>query len=167
MTVTRRQLFAGVASAAVLRPAYASADVDVVVIGAGAAGLTAAKRIRDMKRELSNARIVAYGMEMLPVHWLIGNKIYEPGKIRMYLEAIWPRLQRLEKLKCLRISPAAHGDIVREARDTTVLLRRIKKDVAKGHDTVALAKDVFRNLNRVSTAFLGAYFQTVNARFKH
>src|SRR4051794_24457669 len=52
MTLTRRDLFAGAASAAAVRPARASTDVDVVVIGAGAAGLAAAHRITAAGRSL-------------------------------------------------------------------------------------------------------------------
>lgn len=129
-------------------------------------GDKAKKLVRDIKRELSNARIVAYGMEMLPVHWLIGNKIYEPGKIRMFLEAMWLRLKRLEKLEALSIQDGEHENIVQGALDTTVLLKKIKGDVEKGLDTVGLATKIFGNLNIMSTVFLGIYFATVNAKFR-
>jgi glutamine amidotransferase-like uncharacterized protein len=130
-------------------------------------GDKAKKLIKDIKRELSNARIVAYGIEMLPVHWLIGNKIYEPGKIRMFLESMWVRLKRLEKLEALSIKGGEHENIVRGAVDMTVLLKKIKGDVEKGLDTVGLATKIFRNLNMLSTIFLGTYFVTVNAQFRN
>jgi hypothetical protein len=110
---------------------------------------------------------VAYGIEMLPVHWLIGNKIYEPGKIRMFLESMWVRLKRLEKLEALSIKGGEHENIVRGAVDMTVLLKKIKGDVEKGLDTVGLATKIFRNLNMLSTIFLGTYFVTVNAQFRN
>ena len=46
MIIDRRGFLAGVASVAATRGARASPDVDIVVIGAGAAGLAAAKQIR-------------------------------------------------------------------------------------------------------------------------
>ncbi len=53
--------------------------------------------IHSLRRELSNSRIVAAGLEMLPVRWLIGAKVYEPEKIRVFLDAMWRRLKPLEK----------------------------------------------------------------------
>ena len=50
--------------------------------------------LKGLKREVSNARIVANGLETNEVRWLIGNKIYEPIKIRFFLEAVWKRLSR-------------------------------------------------------------------------
>jgi monoamine oxidase len=49
MRPSRRGFLAGAASLALVRPARAS-DVDVAVIGAGAAGLTAARRLREAGR---------------------------------------------------------------------------------------------------------------------
>jgi monoamine oxidase len=46
MTITRRSFMAGVASVATIRGARAATDVDVAIVGAGAAGLAAAKQVR-------------------------------------------------------------------------------------------------------------------------
>src|SRR3954469_18338473 len=46
MTTTRRSFMAGVASVATIRGARAATDVDVAIVGAGAAGLAAAKQVR-------------------------------------------------------------------------------------------------------------------------
>jgi hypothetical protein len=135
--------------------------------GTVAKGEKAAKLVRDFKRELSNARIVAHGMEMLPVRWLIGNKIYEPGKIRVFLEAMWIRLKRIERSEVISMRNGELEKIVRVAFDATVLLKNIKGDLEKGLDTVGLAEKVFRNLNLVSTTFLAIYFGTVNAEFRN
>jgi len=45
MSITRRSFVAGVASAAAIRGARAATDADIIVIGAGTAGLAAAKQI--------------------------------------------------------------------------------------------------------------------------
>src|SRR4051794_25644860 len=46
MNITRRSFVAGAASAAAIHGARAATDADIVVVGAGAAGLAAAKQIR-------------------------------------------------------------------------------------------------------------------------
>ena len=129
-------------------------------------GEKAKRLIRDIKRELSNSRIVASGMEMMPITWLIGKKIYEPAKIRVFLEAMWARVKPLEKWEELRIKNGEHEKILKLASDTTFLLRKIKKDVEKGSDTVNLAKEIFNNLKSMSVIFLDIYFRTAIIRFR-
>lgn len=129
-------------------------------------GEKAKRLIRDIKRELSNSRIVASGMEMMPITWLIGRKIYEPAKIRVFLEAMWVRVKPLEKWEELRIKNGEHEKILKLASDTTILLRKSKKDVEKGSDAVNLAKEIFNNLKRMSMIFLDIYFRTVNGNKK-
>src|SRR4051812_13877 len=46
MTITRRSFVSGAASVAAISGARAATDVDVAIVGAGAAGLAAAKQIR-------------------------------------------------------------------------------------------------------------------------
>ncbi|MBU1697927.1 MAG: Type 1 glutamine amidotransferase-like domain-containing protein, partial [Proteobacteria bacterium] len=64
-----------------------------------------------IKRELSNSRIVAGSLEFLPVQWLIGQKVYEPQKVRVYLESMWKRLRALEKNKVLILEPGLYDRI--------------------------------------------------------
>lgn len=52
MNLTRRTLLAGAAAFGVARPAWASAEVDVAVVGAGAAGLAAAAELRKAGRSV-------------------------------------------------------------------------------------------------------------------
>ena len=47
------------------------------------------KLLATLKREVSNSRIVAVGLEMTPVRWRIGNKYYDPEKIRVFLDVMW------------------------------------------------------------------------------
>jgi len=117
--------------------------------------------IRNIKRELSNSRIVGSGLEMLPIHWLIGNKIYEPEKIRAFLESLWKRILLVEKWDRLIVTHGNEKSILKYASDITAILRGIKKNINKGIDTLDLAEQLFGKLNTLSTMFLDIYFRTL------
>ncbi len=124
-------------------------------------GDEAKKLIRDIRRELSNSRIVATGLEIMPIQWMIGAKIYEPEKIRVFLEAMWPRIRPLEKCSQIRIQQGMAERIVHYAKDTTALLREMKHQVDQKHETVASATVVFDLLHKLSTAFFNLYFRNL------
>ena len=119
------------------------------------------KLLKTLKRELSNSRIVAVGLEMMPVRWLIGNKYYDPEKIRVFLDAMWQRTKRLEKSGALRTAPDLAVQLAAFAEKTTGLLRELKHRLDDSDDTDSLARDLFTLLPRFTTAFLGLYFQTI------
>ena len=52
--------------------------------------------VREIKSQISNARIVALSLERNQLTWKIGQKIYEPAKIRIFLETIWDRFSVIE-----------------------------------------------------------------------
>jgi len=116
--------------------------------------------LKNIKREISNARIVAVGLETLPVQWTIGNKLYETAKIREFIEPVWRRIKRLEKLNRMRLLPGQAGRLLQVASETTALLREVKRDLKSGIDTLYKAKDLFERLNRTSALFLEIYFRT-------
>ena len=117
--------------------------------------------LKTLKRELSNSRIVAVGMEMMPVRWLIGHKYYDPQKIRVFLDAMWHRIKPLEKNGTLRTEPDLAVQLSANAEKTTGLLRELKHRLDDAADTASLARDVFKLLPGFTTAFLGLYFQTI------
>ena len=119
------------------------------------------KLLKTLKRELSNSRIVAVGLEMMPVRWLIGNKYYDPEKIRVFLDAMWQRIRRLEKSGPLRTEPEIAVQLAAFAVKTTGLLRELKHRLDDSGDTDPLARDLFTLLPGFTTAFLGLYFQTI------
>jgi hypothetical protein len=125
------------------------------------AAIESQKLLKILKRELSNSRIVAVGLEMMPVRWLIGNKYYEPQKIRVFLDAMWHRIKPLEKNGPLRTEPDLAVQLSANAEKTTDLLRELKRCLDDADDTASLAHDVFKLLPRFTTAFLGLYFQTI------
>ena len=130
-------------------------DVPALAVTAGQ------KLLQTLKRELSNSRIVAVGLEMMPVRWLIGNKYYDPEKIRVFLDAMWQRIKRLEKSGPLRTKPEIAVQLAAFAEKTTGLLRELKHRLDDGDDTDPLARDLFTLLPGFTTAFLGLYFQTI------
>ena len=129
-------------------------------------GEQARKSIKDIKREISNSRIVALGVEMMPLSWLIGKKIYEPAKIRVFLETMLARFKHLEKWEELRIKNGEVDKIVEYGSRTTLLLKNIKKHGEKRLNTSHLAKEIFNNLKIMSAIFLNVYFRTASARFR-
>lgn len=124
-------------------------------------GGTAKTFIRDIKRELSNARIVALNIEFLPIRWQIGKKVYEPEKFRVFIEAMWKRLQRLEKEKTIIVSSAA-DPLIEDARNLTKLMREIKHHIDKKKDSFNIAAATVDALHRVSKAFMEIYFLNLN-----
>jgi hypothetical protein len=120
----------------------------------------ARRLIHVLKRELSNARIVATGIEMAPVCWLIGAKYYEPEKIRVFLEAMWRRLRSLEKQPRPQIAADIEEPICAWATETTRLLREIKQRLDRKEDTLQPAERLFRCLNRYAIGFFRIYFET-------
>lgn len=117
--------------------------------------------ILTLKRELSNSRIVATGFEMAPVMWLIGAKVYEPEKIRVFLEAMWRRLKPLEKSGLIIADPGVPDALAAHAGETTALLRRLKIEIEKKIDTRDLAAKLLDLLHDYSMAFLELYFQSI------
>jgi hypothetical protein len=122
----------------------------------------ARRLVHVLKRELSNARIVAAGIEMAPVCWLIGAKYYEPEKIRVFLEAMWGRLPGLEKHPRPRIDAEIAEPICAWAIETTRLLREIKQRLDRKDDSLQPAQRLFSCLNRYAIAFFRIYFETLS-----
>jgi glutamine amidotransferase-like uncharacterized protein len=115
----------------------------------------------EIKRQVSNARIVGYGLEKSPVTWRIGVKVWEPEKIRMFLDCAWDRIpwlqarassgaampsDRLEELA------AGYGDVTR-------LARRLKLEVESDKDSQAAAVSLLTRLKELTAGFLSLYFR--------
>jgi glutamine amidotransferase-like uncharacterized protein len=116
--------------------------------------------LKAIKREISNARVVAVGLETLPVQWTIGNKVFEAAKIREFIEPVWQRLKPLEKLNRLCLLPGQADQLLQVVSTTTTLLREVKRDLKRGMDTLNMAIEMFKRLNQASTLFLDIYFRT-------
>ncbi len=116
--------------------------------------------IRDLKRELSNSRIVAAGLEMVPLKWTIGNKVYETGKIRVFLESLWQRIRALEKGPFILVQKGQDDFLVQTAVHVTQNIRNIKKGWDQKTDTLSSATTLFALLNKTSALFLEIYFSS-------
>ncbi|MBI5251134.1 MAG: hypothetical protein HY912_16720 [Desulfomonile tiedjei] len=118
------------------------------------------KLVRDIKREISNSRIVAVGLEAIPVQWIIGCKTYEPEKIRVFLEAIWKRINTLERSRSVCAQSETCEEVVVTASRVTRLLRQMKSRMDDHSDTQDLAWDLFDSLRRLAMIFLQIYFDS-------
>lgn len=122
--------------------------------------------LRSIRREISNARIVAVGLETLPLQWTIGKKVYEAGKIRVFLEAIWSRLRHLERSDPLCLPVGQDRKLLQILPWITRLVREIRRGVDQGADTGSLAKELFPSLNEACVLFLEMYFETRARAFR-
>ena len=154
-------------------PLYPEANqllVKAMTVGAGNSVKKAAMRTRqakvgvqyrhllyEFKGHVSDARLVAYGMEMLPLVWTIGHKTYDPIKIIVFLDAIWRRQRLLEKGvgedDFLRLVAATEL-----AAEAVELVRHIKRKADNKLDSTEEAARLFPLLKKLTTTFLEIYF---------
>lgn len=111
-----------------------------------------------LRRELSHSRMVAFAMEGFPLHWMIGNKWYEPEKIRVFLEVLWKRLKYLESGEEMNVDLQDPDGMISRLKGITDILRKMKKGIDRGEATDGLAEDLFPNLKKVTSDFLTVYF---------
>lgn len=122
----------------------------------------AMRLLRDLRRELSNARIVAVGLELMPIKWRIGAKVYEPQKFRVYIEAIWKRLAMLDKLPAIRLQADNFTALCNTAAEASYLLRDLKKAVDSQQDTTTIAEQILDCLHELAKMFFDIYFLNRN-----
>ncbi len=124
---------------------------------AEADGAPEARRLlKEIRGELSNARIAARGLESLPVRWTLGTKVWEPEKIIYYTEFLWERLPYLETC-------GGSPDVEEQLEELAGLaaagrekVRGIKRRLDDGEDTEAGAADLFRHLRLLTLSLLEA-----------
>ena len=132
-------------------------DVDEIILD----GPDKKKFVHDIKREISNARIVSVGLETTSIRWTIGCKIYEPEKIRVFLEAIWKRLGRLERLSRLKVSNQILEQVTPCAIEVTRILREVKSRLDDRLETQGIAPSLFDSLRRLTMLCLQTYFNSL------
>lgn len=128
--------------------------------------------VMDMKRALSNARIVGYGLEKMPVSWKIGVKVWEPEKIRMFLDCAWRRLPWIdeafrpgeEEMPGAGLSVRELAGLAERYRGVAPGLKDLKEKVEAGEDTAREAGSILSELKTLTAEFLSLYFRLRLAR---
>lgn len=119
--------------------------------------------IEEITRQVSNARIVGFGLEKLPITWQIGVKVWEPEKIRMFLDYTWDRLPYVRRRKAEGSGVLASGDaggepLAESYREVTELARTLRIKVESGRDSNADAALLLGRLKELTAGFLGLCF---------
>jgi glutamine amidotransferase-like uncharacterized protein len=108
---------------------------------------------------VSNARIVGLALERSTYQWLIGAKVYDPEKIRVFLESIWKRARALEQrglyCRCSAAEVKRLTGLLTEAADC---LRALRLDPGCGR-----AEELFCDLRRAAASFVEMYFDALRA----
>jgi glutamine amidotransferase-like uncharacterized protein len=115
--------------------------------------------LKGLKREISNSRIVANGLETQDIRWLIGNKMYEPIKIRFFLEAAWSRLNRMALRPELTLVGEEEKSLTDKAVHLTFILRDLKNRIGAGQETLSSAERLFQKLQIFTRLFLEIFFR--------
>jgi hypothetical protein len=122
--------------------------------------------LKDFKRELSNSRIMASGMNDFSVHWLIGNKYYEPEKISVFINTVWDKLKNLESLPNLEVGETPLVRCVGISKEISKELMAIKSEIREQGDATHLASEMFLNLKSLSSHFFKLYFEVKRDRLQ-
>ncbi len=115
--------------------------------------------LKDLKRELSNSRIMASGMNDVSTHWLIGNKYYEPEKIIVFINMVWNKLKNLESMPGLEVEKESLLRCIEISKGITRGLRTIQSEMREKGDTTLLASKMFVDLKALSSNFFRLYFE--------
>ena len=116
------------------------------------------KQFQKLQSEISNARIVALAFERMPCEWLIGKKVYDPGKIRVFLEAIWSRMGKWQYDSLLAPCSSQIEDLTIRAQTLTKKLKKLKKDAETNTNTTSEAEELFEDLKKITAEYLSMYF---------
>jgi hypothetical protein len=123
------------------------------------------RQLQKLRSEISNARIVALALERIPYQWLIGKKVYDPEKIRVFIEAIWSRISKEEDKNLMTtISYVEIDHLFDLAQVVTDKLKHLKNSTDHNGNTTSEAEDLFLYLKKFTVKYLSLYFR-VRAAF--
>jgi hypothetical protein len=94
----------------------------------------------------------------MPCQWLIGKKVYDPGKIRVFLEAIWSRMGKWQYDSLFAPCSSQIEDLTIRTQTLTKKLKKLKKDAAANTNTTSEAETFFRDLKKITAEYLSMYF---------
>ncbi|MFH1151490.1 MAG: hypothetical protein V1748_13560 [Actinomycetota bacterium] len=123
--------------------------------------------LAEIRRQVSNARIVGFGLEKMPVTWRIGVKVWEPEKIRTFLDYAWRRLPYLYA-RALYLDPADLEPLAAGYAEVTRLARSLKITIESDIDSQPEAQSLLTRLKELTASFLSLYFRLrLEARGNH
>ena len=115
--------------------------------------------LKDLKRELSNSRIMASDMNDFSVSWLIGNKYYEPEKISVFINTVWDKLKDLESMLDLGVDKNLLLRCVEISKEIAKDIKTTKSVMGNQGNATLLASKLFLNLKTLSSNFFTFYFR--------
>lgn len=113
----------------------------------------------ELERQVSNARIVAFGLEKMPVTWSMGLKVWEPEKLRMFLEAVWCRLPYVERSLDRLVEAEGLGRLAEAYGCVTAREKSLKIKIESGEDSQQDAISLLLKLKELTATFLVKYFR--------
>lgn len=118
-----------------------------------------------LKKELSNARILSYALDREAVTWLIGKKIYEPEKFRVFIDAVWKRISIFNEVfeNCLSDSIQ---ELVTLAVEIKERLKRLRLEVQYSIDSTRLVEEIIWRLRKFTSGFMKIYFEVKRRKIK-
>jgi glutamine amidotransferase-like uncharacterized protein len=129
------------------------------IAAAADASRATGEALRRMLSELSNARITALALERSSYQWLIGAKVYDPEKIRVFLEAVWKRARVFQKQGLIG---SCSADLIDQLSASfariSVHLRALRRDAQCG-----CAAEMFRELRCAAASFMNMYFNALRS----
>ena len=110
---------------------------------------------------------MASGMDDLSIHWLIGNKYYEPEKISVFINTVWNKLRDLETNSGLEIDKESLLRCIDISKRITKEVRTIKSEMREKGDATFLVSELFLDLKALSSNFFTLYFKVKRDRFQN
>jgi glutamine amidotransferase-like uncharacterized protein len=115
--------------------------------------------LKELKRELSGARIIALSIERESMTWLIGRKVYEPEKFRAFIDALWKRIGLLERNAKRSVSRDVFQELIAIAREMREKLKTLKTEMHSSSDTTSLVEEIINGLRSLASSCMNLYFR--------
>ena len=118
------------------------------------------QKYREFMSSVSSARIMALALERSAFSWTIGRKVYDPEKIRVFLEAVWKRCRLLDTPACHdRMGRDEIGRLTDAAKEIAELIQKLRNGQQPAPEETACAERLFQLLRAAAAAFLTIYFR--------
>jgi len=119
-----------------------------------AAGQETVRSLEEVRRELSNLRIAARGMESYQVRWTLGTKVWEPEKIIYYAEFLWERADALRECAAAEGAAGDLEELAERAAGARLALRELRERLERGDEGSGAAEELFRILRELTVRLL-------------